>query len=99
MKDLKIGTVNPVAEPRTTQKPGRKEPASGANFNKTLEDALAHLNEATKTSGASAGKMDTSSIKAEITTHQVKFDEVMKAQQMISKLYHNIQSQKPEDRS
>jgi hypothetical protein len=91
---VKIGSIRPVAEPRTPDKAARKAPAGTQHFSKSLERAVTELNQVSQQSGVAATRGDASSIQAEYSAAKEQFDTLMRVEQELRQLHRNI-TQKP----
>jgi hypothetical protein len=98
MKDIHIGNIRPIAEPRSTQKPAQKEPVAGQSFSQTLEKAVTQMNEVSSRS-APAGGGDASSIQAEYSAAKQQFDTLMRVEQQLRELHQNITRKPTQDKS
>lgn len=92
MKDVKLQTVRPVAEPRPGEKPARKEKAAGTSFNDTLKDTVARMNEL-KAQAEGTLKGGDHTIKEEIDAAREMYDRMMLEKKNLSQLYHRIKTQ------
>jgi len=99
MKDVKIGNVRPIAEPRSTEKPARKGPVTGQSFSQTLEKAVTQMNEVTRDHAATPAGADTSSIQAEYSAAKRQFDTLMRVEQQLRQLHQNITRKATQDES
>ena len=99
MKDVKITTIQPVAEPTAKGKATRKENVAGPSFKETLEGTIARVNDLNTQVGAS---LQTKGVKAatiskEISTAHEIYEKMMLERQNLSRLYHHIKN--PEESS
>ena len=99
MKDVKITTLRPVAEPTGKEKAARKENVAGPSFKETLEGTIARVNDLSTQAGAS---LQTQGAKAatigkEISTAHEIYEKMMLEKQNLSRLYHHIKN--PEESS
>ena len=96
MKDIKVNTVQPVADPRSTGKARGKEKVADISFEETLQNTVGRLTDlkvkADKT--VQSGPSQLESITNEINTADEVFDRLMKEQENLAKLYQNIQGRK-----
>lgn len=98
MKDIKVANVQPVAEPKASQKAGRKEKATGASFDDALNDSLqstvAKLNDLHSQiqteSGGKTPPADSAAIKEEISAAKESFDQMMLQRRNLFQLYQRI---------
>ena len=90
MKNINIGNIRPIAEPRPAEKPSRKGPASGLSFSETLETAVSQMNKATRTSGVDAQRIDTHSIQQEYTAANEQYVQLMRAKENLNQLHQMI---------
>lgn len=104
MKDIHLGTIKPLAEPRPADKPGRKEQTGQArggqqDFARTLESVTARLDHA-KAQGTvpTPEEVTPSSIREQVNTLNKQYDEVMSARQSLAQLYHSMKAAKAEDK-
>jgi flagellar hook-basal body complex protein FliE len=98
MKDIKIGNVRPIAEPRAPEKSGRKEPVSGQSFSQTLERAVTQMNEVTRQSATPAAGADATAIQAEYSAAKQQFDTLMRVEQQLRQLHQNITRKPTQDK-
>ena len=90
MKDIKIGNVRPIAEPRAPEKSTRKAPVQGPSFSKTLERAVTEMNEVSRQSGPAAASSDTKAIQAGIAAANKHFDTLKRVELQLREHYQNI---------
>lgn len=97
MTDNKIGpnTIRPVAEPRTSDKPQRKEPVSGQDFSNTLKQVLNEINR--QPTAAPAGSVK--AIQDAAAAEQERFESVMRAKQQLSQAYLDLKNKPTQDKS
>ena len=98
MKDIKIGTLRPIAEPRTPDKAGRKEPVSGQSFSQTLERAVTQMNEVARQSATPTAGGDATSIQADYSAAKKQFDTLMRVEQQLRQLHQNITRKPTQDK-
>lgn len=99
MKDVNVGNIRPIAEPRAGEKPARKAPVSGQSFSQTLEHAVTQMNEVTRQSAATPSKGDASSIQADYSVAKQQFDTLMRVEQQLRQLHQNITGKPTQDKS
>ena len=91
MTDNKIGpTIRPVGEPRPSERPARKEPGAGQDFQATLNDVQDALKQADAQKAAQPTATDTQSILDAAAAEQAKFESMMRAKQQLTLLHQNI---------
>jgi hypothetical protein len=98
MKDVKITNIQPVAEPKGAQKPGRKEKTAGPSFDDALSDSLkntvARLNDLNaqiqKEPAGKVSEADSASMKEEINAARENFDQMMLQKQNLARLYQRL---------
>lgn len=98
MKDVKVQNIQPVADPKATQKSGRKEKLTGPSFNEALDESLnnavARLNDLNaQIPQEPAGKVkqaDATSMKEEITAAKDAYDQMMLEKQNLARLYQRL---------
>ncbi len=92
MKDMKIRNVQPIAEPKLSEKTGRKENVTGPSFNEELQGSIARMNELNIQSAANpeAKGVQAADITNEISKAREDFDQLMQIKQNLSRLYHDI---------
>ncbi|MDH4224514.1 MAG: hypothetical protein OEW12_02580 [Deltaproteobacteria bacterium] len=99
MSDVKITSVQPAPGQQTSAK-AQPKPAAGKAFDANLEQAIASLDQVkSKAEAADAkGEAKAASIQDEIDTSNNLFQEMMKAKQNLSRLYHTMHHnpEKPE---
>jgi len=98
VKDIKLGNVRPIAEPRTPDKAGRKQPVSGQSFSQTLEKAVTQMNEVSRQSTTPAAGGDATSIQAEVSAAKKQFDTLMRVEQQLRQLHQNITRKPTQDK-
>jgi len=99
MKDIKIHDLISPVDTQKTGKSGKKPTAGGqAEFSRTLESALSNLNAASSKEAAQAPRVDSSSLKEEVTASNEQFQQMMKAGEDLQKLYWTL-TRKSDDRS
>ena len=96
MKDIKITTIRPTPESRPTGKTGAKESTPGLSFDKTLHDTIARVSDLKVQTGVKSETHTpkTENIQDEISTAREMYDQMMQAQQKLSKLYQRITDDK-----
>ncbi len=92
MKDLKIGNVQPIADPKRQGKTDRKENVAGPSFTEELQGSIARMNELNIQNQANLQAKD---VKAADMTNEISkaredFDQMMQVKQNLSRLYHDI---------
>lgn len=92
MKDMKIGTIRPIAEPRASEKQTRKGPLSGVSF----QQELARISEATGKSAPTAASGDTKAILDGAAAHAKHLDTMRRVEQQLREQYQNV-TRKPTD--
>ena len=96
VRDLKSPDIKRNVEPRQTGKAAQNKPPGSQEFIKTLESAVNEMHEAAQGTRVSAGKADASAIKQEVSAANENYAKMMKAGQVVSQLYHNLNIQKNE---
>lgn len=86
MKDVKIGTIQPIREPRATQKQTRKGPASGVSF----QQELARISADTGKSAPAAAPGDTKAILDGAAAHAKHMDTMRRVEQQLREQYQNV---------
>ena len=95
MTDTKIGpNIRPIAEPRTSDKPARKEPTAGQEFGKELEQAVHALNKINQQPVATSAVNDAKSIQDAAAAEQARFESAMRQADRLRQLHQTI-TQKP----
>lgn len=99
MKDVKITTLRPVAEPTAKGKAAREENVAGPSFKETLEGTIARVNDLNTQAGASLQTQGAkaATISKEISTAHEIYEKMMLEKQNLSRLYHHIKN--PEESS
>ncbi len=95
MKEIKVQTVRPVADPKAAKPAPAKGQVGESNFNDTLQQSIARMNDL-KMQAEAALKPKESSIKDEINAARDIYDKMMLEKQNLSRLYHRI-NKTPED--
>ena len=96
VRDIKSPDIKRNVEPRQPDKAaGQKGPGS-QEFIKTLESAVNQMHEAAQGARVPAEKADASAIKQEVSAANENYAKMMKAGQVVSQLYHNLNIQKNE---
>ena len=94
MKDIKINNpVKPIVEPRTAQRAKASPQAGSGSFEATLESTVVRMNTVANQvkglSGEASGKA--ASIREKADAVAENFNELMRVQQDLSKLYQRMQ--------
>ncbi len=97
MKEINLGNVKPVVEPRTTDRPSRKAPAGSQQFSKALESAVSQMNEVAQSTGVKATRVNADSIREEYSAENERYAKLMQAGENLRQL-HELLSQKPQDK-
>ncbi len=92
MKDIKIQNIQPVAEPKSAGKTGKKEEIAGPSFSDTLQTTIARMNDLKIQADATLSEAKAESIKDEISTAKEIFDKMMLEKKNLSQLYHHIKT-------
>lgn len=92
-RDIKSRELKNTAESRQSD-PSAKSKAAGQEFIKTLESAVSQIQEASQGTRVAGSKADASAIKQEVNAANESYAKMMKAGQMVSQLYHNMNLQK-----
>ncbi len=97
MKEINLGNVKPVVEPRITDRPSRKVPAGSQQFSKALESAVSQMNEVAQSTGVKATRVNADSIREEYSAENERYAKLMQAGENLRQL-HELLSQKPQDK-
>ena len=97
MKDFNVRDIKNLVEPRQAGKTAPKTTVGNQEFIKTLESAVNQMQEAADGAKVTAEKVDASSIKKQVNAANENYAKIMKAGQLVSQLYHNLNSQKTEE--
>jgi len=93
MEDVKIHNVQPVAEPRATEKRSQKPVGDGGAFGDTLAGAVDRMNTLKHQADAAApAQRGPDSIQEEITTARELYERIMLEKQNLARLYHRIRT-------
>jgi len=92
MKDLKVTTIQPGTDPRAASKSGRKEKTAGPSFDETLHNTIARVTDLKVQAGTAVDSQtpQVKNIQDEVTMAGEVFDKLMREQENLSKLYHNM---------
>ena len=96
MKEINLGNVKPVVEPRTTDRPSRKAPAGSQQFSKALESAVSQMNEVAQSTGVKATRVNADSIRDEYSAENERFAKLMQVEENLRQL-HRMVTQKSQD--
>lgn len=96
VRDIKSPDIKRNADPRQTEKAAQNKAPGSQEFNKTLEMAVNQMQEAAKGARVPPEKADASAIKQEVSAANENYVKMMKAEQLVSQLYHNLNLQKNE---
>ncbi len=100
MKDVNFNNIKPVAEPRSTDKPARKEPARQERFDAALEKARSELDQVATgdpvNARDNARNMDAKAIKDQLDAATEDFHRMMRVEQSLRQA-HRMITQKQED--
>ena len=100
MKDFNVGDIKnrdlSHVQARQTGKATPKKAQGSQEFIKTLESAVNQMQEASQSARVPGKKADASAIKQEVSNANENYVKMMKAGQLVSQLYHNMNSQKNE---
>ncbi|MEE8395653.1 MAG: hypothetical protein V3S29_06325 [bacterium] len=91
MKDIKVQTVRPVADPRGTEKTAGKEKTAATAFDDTLQNTIERVNDL-KIQADAALKAKETSIKEEIDTARKIYDKMMLEKKNLAQLYHRLKN-------
>lgn len=95
MKDIKIGTIKPVGEPRARQEPPRKERSAESAFDREFRSALDKTNQVqTRSTEPAPGKMDSEAVIQQAQAENEKFKTAMEAKMALENLYKSINTNK-----
>jgi len=97
MKDINIGTIRPLAEPRSGEKPARKEQVGGQNFSQTLEKAVMQANEIARQSAVGPTGADATGIQKDYSAAKQQFDTLMRVEQQLRQLHRTITAKPTQD--
>ena len=96
VRDIKSPDFKRNVGPRQTEKAAQKKAPGSQEFIKTLESAVNQMQEAAQGTRVPAKKADASAIKQEVSAANENYAKMMKAGQVVSQLYHNLNFQKNE---
>ena len=96
MKDIKVTTIQPTADPRTTGKARGKEKVAGSSFEETLQNTVDRVTDLKVRAGATVDNESSrlENITNEINTADEVFDRLMREQENLAKLYQNMKERK-----
>jgi hypothetical protein len=98
MTDNKIGpTLRPIAEPRTPERPARKEPVGGASFQQQLEQASTQLAEVGQQADSAAARTDAKSIQDGLVRASEQFNKMQQLEQLLRQQYQNVTRKPTQD--
>ena len=97
MKDIKIGTIRPLAEPRSSDKPARKDQVGGPDFSRALERAVTQMNEIARQSAVAPTGGDASAIQQQYSAAKQQFDTLMRLEQQLRQLHQNLTGKPTQD--
>ena len=98
MKDFNVRDIRSIVEPRSAEKQKQKTPVEKGKFSETLESAVQQINAATNRSGIQANKVDSTSIKKEVSAATEQLAKMMQAEKDLRHL-HQMITQKNQDKS
>ncbi len=87
MKDITIRPIQPVQEPRSSDKAQPTQQPTGADFGKELQSVSAQLEQA---QGAAALQSNSKAVDENFSRQHEVFEKLMESRQSLAKLYQAI---------
>ena len=96
MKDIKVTTIQPTADPRAAGKARGKEKVAGPSFEETLQNTVARVTDLKVQADAPVDNASSrlEKITSELDNADKVFDRLMQEQENLAKLYQNMKERK-----